>query len=135
MIRALAGLVAVLSLIAGTGTPPAGGTVPAATSFAVAGLRPPIVWKPIPFGARRKAEMAAYSKRHYGRYAWRLRDPKVIIEHYTAGMTWQGRGTRSRLTRCTTASFPARVRTSSSTGTERSTSWSICGSAADMPSV
>ena len=90
MIRALAGLVAVLSLIAGTGTPPASGTVPDATSFTVSGLRPPIVWKPIPFGARRKAQMAAYSKRHYGRYAWRLRDPKVIVEHYTAGMTWQG---------------------------------------------
>ena len=90
MIRAVAGLVAVLSLIAGTGTPPASGTVPEATSFTVSGLRPPIVWKPIPFGVRRKAQMAAYSKRHYGRYAWRLRDPKVIVEHYTAGMTWQG---------------------------------------------
>ncbi len=91
MIRAVAGLVAVLSLIAGTGTPPASGTVPEATSFTVSGLRPPIVWKPIPFGARRKAQMAAYSKRHYGRYAWRLRDPKVIVEHYTAGMTFAGR--------------------------------------------
>ena len=25
--------------------------------------------------------MAAYSLRHYGRAAWRLRDPKVIVEH------------------------------------------------------
>lgn len=27
--------------------------------------RPAIVWKPIPFGAKRKAETAAYAKRHY----------------------------------------------------------------------
>ena len=25
--------------------------------------------------------MAAYSKRHYGKRQWRLRDPKVIVEH------------------------------------------------------
>jgi len=78
---------AVLSLVAGIGVPPATGVVPDAASFTVAGLRPPIVWKPIPFGARRKAEMAAYSKRHYGQHSWRLRDPKVIIEHYTDGTT------------------------------------------------
>ena len=29
-------------------------------------LRPPIVQRPIPFGARRKREMAAYARRHYG---------------------------------------------------------------------
>jgi beta-N-acetylhexosaminidase len=46
--------------------------------------RPAIVWKPIPFGAKRKAQTAAYSKRHYGVAAWRLRNPKVIVEHYTA---------------------------------------------------
>ena len=47
MIRAVAGLVAVLSLVAGAGSPPATGMVPAATTFTVAGLRPPIVWKAI----------------------------------------------------------------------------------------
>jgi hypothetical protein len=42
---------------------------------------PPIkVWA-IPYGAKRKREMAAYSKRHYGRSAWRLRQPHVIVEH------------------------------------------------------
>ena len=46
--------------------------------------KPPIVWKPIPFGAQRKAETAAYAKRHYGTSTWRLVDPKVIVEHYTA---------------------------------------------------
>ena len=44
--------------------------------------RPHIVWKPIPFGPRRKAEMAAYAERHYGIHSWRLH-PKVIVEHYT----------------------------------------------------
>jgi N-acetylmuramoyl-L-alanine amidase len=42
---------------------------------------PPIhVW-PIPFGAKRKHEMAAYSERHYGQRSWRLRRPRVIVEH------------------------------------------------------
>ncbi len=36
---------------------------------------------PIPFGPKRKREMAAYSERHYGQQRWRLRDPKVIVEH------------------------------------------------------
>ena len=43
--------------------------------------RPPIANWPIPFGAKRKREMAAYSERHYGERTWRLRDPHVIVEH------------------------------------------------------
>jgi len=43
--------------------------------------RPPIVSWPIPFGAKRKREMAAYSERHYGQRTWRLRHPQVIVEH------------------------------------------------------
>ncbi len=46
-------------------------------------LRPPIVQRPIPFGARRKREMAAYARRHYGLDTFRLRAPKVIVEHLT----------------------------------------------------
>ena len=46
--------------------------------------KPAIVWKPIPYGAQRKAEMAAYAQRHYGIHTWRLNAPKVIVEHYTA---------------------------------------------------
>ena len=42
------------------------------------------VAKPIPYTAERKADMAAYAKRHYGIDDYRLRDPKVIVEHYTA---------------------------------------------------
>jgi beta-N-acetylhexosaminidase len=53
-----------------------------AVALAVA-PRPHIVWKPIPYGPQRKAEMAAYSKKHYGIDSWHLH-PKVIVEHYTA---------------------------------------------------
>lgn len=38
------------------------------------------VW-PIPYGPQRKREMAAYSARHYGERTWRLRQPRVIVEH------------------------------------------------------
>jgi N-acetyl-anhydromuramyl-L-alanine amidase AmpD len=44
--------------------------------------RPHVVWKPIPYGPQRKAEMAAYAEKHYGIHSWRLH-PKVIVEHYT----------------------------------------------------
>jgi N-acetylmuramoyl-L-alanine amidase len=56
----------------------------------VASLRPPIVWKPIPYGERRRSQMGAYSRRHYGQWRWRLRAPVAIVEHYTTGTTWQG---------------------------------------------
>jgi len=46
--------------------------------------KPAIVVKPIPFGAARRAETAAYSRRHYGKSTWRLAHPRVIVEHYTA---------------------------------------------------
>jgi N-acetylmuramoyl-L-alanine amidase-like protein len=45
--------------------------------------RPTIVQRPIPFGPKRRAEMRAYARRHYGIDDYRLRDPKVIVEHYT----------------------------------------------------
>ena len=51
---------------------------------AVAPAKPAIVWKPIPFDAHRRAEMAQYAARHYGLRTWRLEHPKVIVEHYTA---------------------------------------------------
>lgn len=44
--------------------------------------KPHIVWKPIPYGPQRKAEMAAYAGRHYGIHSWVLH-PKVIVEHFT----------------------------------------------------
>jgi hypothetical protein len=50
--------------------------------------RPPIVWKPVPFGAKRKAEMAAYCKRHYGERSYRLK-PKLVVLHFTGGGDWR----------------------------------------------
>ena len=49
--------------------------------------RPHIVWRPIPYGPQRKAEMAAYAQRHYGIHSWRLH-PKVIVEHVTVTSTF-----------------------------------------------
>jgi len=49
---------------------------------------PPIVRHYIPYPARRKQEMRAYARRHYGIDDWRLRNPKVIVEHVSvAGST------------------------------------------------
>jgi beta-N-acetylhexosaminidase len=50
--------------------------------------KPAIVWKPIPFPPTRKAEMAAYARRHYGLSTWRLRRPRVVVQHYTASTTF-----------------------------------------------
>ena len=50
--------------------------------------KPTMVSRPIPFGPRRRAEMAAYSKRHYGQAEWRLIQPRVIVEHYTVTSTF-----------------------------------------------
>ncbi len=68
---------------------PAAGTAPPP---GLPHLKPRIVWDPIPFGARRKAEMVAYVRRHYGSFmkpTWRLIDPHVIVIHYTDGPTFQ----------------------------------------------
>ena len=46
--------------------------------------KPRLVGKLIPFGAKRRAETAAYARRHYGIDTWRLEHPHVIVEHYTA---------------------------------------------------
>jgi N-acetylmuramoyl-L-alanine amidase len=45
---------------------------------------PSVVRRPIPFGARRREEMRQYAMRHYGIDDYRLRRPRVIVEHYTA---------------------------------------------------
>ncbi|HSP72853.1 MAG TPA: peptidoglycan recognition family protein [Gaiellaceae bacterium] len=49
---------------------------------------PHIVQRPIPFPPARKAETAAYARRHYGLATWRLAHPHVIVEHYTASTTF-----------------------------------------------
>jgi hypothetical protein len=44
--------------------------------------RPQIIKRLIPFPPKRKRQMAAYSERHYGERTWRLRQPRVIVEHW-----------------------------------------------------
>jgi N-acetylmuramoyl-L-alanine amidase len=44
---------------------------------------PQIAQNPIPFGSKRKAEMARYAERHYGIATYRLTEPHVIVIHFT----------------------------------------------------
>ena len=41
-----------------------------------------------PVRAARRAETARYAERHYGLNTWRLVQPHVIVEHYTASTTF-----------------------------------------------
>ncbi len=75
-VLALIALVAIAAASAGSG---AGAAPQATTSTAT---RPPIHKMLIPYPKKRKREMAAYSKRHYGKYQWRLLNPHLIVEHY-----------------------------------------------------
>jgi beta-N-acetylhexosaminidase len=70
----------------GGALPPAGVRRHAGAVLALArAIAPPReVAKPIPYGPERRADMADYAQRHYGIHDFRLRDPKVIVEHYTA---------------------------------------------------
>jgi N-acetylmuramoyl-L-alanine amidase len=82
-VGALLGAVLVLSLAAGQ-PQPGGGEKPrrfhddGAVAFVP---RPPMRRRLIPYGRQRKRDMAAYSRRHYGERTWRLRRPRVIVEH------------------------------------------------------
>ena len=49
--------------------------------------RPHVIKRLIPYGPKRKREMAAYSLRHYGKARWRLRHPHVIVEHVAEATT------------------------------------------------
>jgi beta-N-acetylhexosaminidase len=50
--------------------------------------RPKIHWDPIPFPLQRKRQMRRYAKRHYGLSTHLLKDPEVVVEHFTAGDTY-----------------------------------------------
>jgi N-acetylmuramoyl-L-alanine amidase len=74
-----------------------GGALPAAGvrrhAAAVLGVAravapPRVVQKPIPYDDARKADMRAYARRHYGIDDYRLREPKVIVQHYTVTDTF-----------------------------------------------
>jgi N-acetylmuramoyl-L-alanine amidase len=58
-----------------------------ATAATAPAAKPEIHHWPIPFGATRRREMAAYSKRHYGTASYRLVRPKVIVEHISVAST------------------------------------------------
>jgi beta-N-acetylhexosaminidase len=58
-------------------------TLLAAAALAAPASAPHIVQKPIPFPAHRKREMRRYAIRHYGIHTYLLRNPKVIVEHFT----------------------------------------------------
>jgi N-acetylmuramoyl-L-alanine amidase len=82
-------LVVALSAMAGPVTPAgAVAAIDATGDTASFVAKPPIVWKPIPYGSTRRRQMAAYSKRHYGTWSWHLDTPHVIIEHYTDGTSF-----------------------------------------------
>jgi N-acetylmuramoyl-L-alanine amidase-like protein/zinc carboxypeptidase len=51
--------------------------------------RPTIVQDRIPFPRKRKLEMKRYARRHYHLGTYRLREPKVIVEHYTGGESYR----------------------------------------------
>ena len=72
-------MLALLAAAAGFAAPAA----PPAPPPTVDALRPRIVQRPIPFGAARRRETAAYARRHYGLDTFRLRHPHVIVEHLT----------------------------------------------------
>ncbi|MGH2920039.1 MAG: peptidoglycan recognition protein family protein [Solirubrobacteraceae bacterium] len=64
--------------------PPVAAEVPiAAPAPAARPRKPTIIRKFIPYGAARKQQMSAYSKRHYGVAGYKLTDPRVIVEHFT----------------------------------------------------
>jgi hypothetical protein len=77
-----------------TRSPWARGSIWAAATAALAGAaiaaaaspgpaKPAITDDRISFGAERRAQTAAYSRRHYGEARWRLRDPDAIVLHFT----------------------------------------------------
>ncbi|MEX0991364.1 MAG: peptidoglycan recognition family protein [Actinomycetota bacterium] len=49
--------------------------------------QPDIRWRRISFGPKRKRQTAGYARRHYGLNTWRLQNPRVIVEHFTASTT------------------------------------------------
>ena len=56
--------------------------------LALLAFSPPSIqqWR-IPFPQQRKDEMRAYARRHYGINAYRLTNPKVIVEHVAVAST------------------------------------------------
>src|SRR3954449_9077992 len=79
MSKVIAAVLAI-ALVIGVGAGSGAASTPSAEVSSAA--KPQINKKLIPYPKKRKREMAAYSKRHYGQYKWRLANPKVIVIHY-----------------------------------------------------
>lgn len=77
---------AALAGAAGWGTP--GQAAATARTAAQGPKAPQVVQKRIPFPAKRKQEMRHYAVRHYGIEDYRLKNPHVIVEHYTVTSTF-----------------------------------------------
>jgi N-acetylmuramoyl-L-alanine amidase-like protein/zinc carboxypeptidase len=60
----------------------------AAIARAAQVAKPPVHWDPIPFPLKRKRQMRRYAKRHYGLNTHLLKEPRVVVEHFTAGDTY-----------------------------------------------
>lgn len=60
----------------------------AAVAAPTAAEKPPVRWDPIPYGAQRRSDMKAYSRRHYGIDRNRLGRPRVIVQHMTEGSSY-----------------------------------------------
>jgi N-acetylmuramoyl-L-alanine amidase len=75
-------VIAILAIAAvvGAGASTGAGAQPTATTSAAP--KPPIHKMLIPYPKKRKREMAAYSKHHYGQNKWRLNNPQLIVIHY-----------------------------------------------------
>jgi hypothetical protein len=75
-------VIAILAIAAvvGAGAGAGAGAEPTATTSAAP--KPPIHKMLIPYPKKRKSEMAAYSKHHYGQNKWRLNNPQLIVMHY-----------------------------------------------------
>jgi hypothetical protein len=74
---------AVLGVVIGAALPGAGAGEGRSEAAAQRPAAPPIRADRIDYGAQRRAQMAAYSQRHYGGRQWRLRDPDAIVLHFT----------------------------------------------------
>jgi N-acetylmuramoyl-L-alanine amidase len=71
----------------GIARPATAGSSGGSTADRTLASRPHIIKRLIPFGPRRKRQMAAYSERHYGERTWRLKHPRVIVEHWAEAGT------------------------------------------------
>lgn len=80
-------LAAALVIVAFASVAGAGGHARTAAEASSGSPKPQIRRWLIPFGPKRKHEMAAYSERHYGERTWRLRRPRVIVEHMAVTST------------------------------------------------